>query len=304
MTLETMQAIKEEYNLSYKDISERSGVPLSTVQKVIGGITTPRSKTMNELETAFTGFVTQGSPRWLGAISFEELMLKSGCADVLEALSRYKKISEDAIVAEEHSFYNKNDIDIISLAGKKSGNYSVSDYEALPSDIKAELIDGYFYDMASPSKIHQTILIEMLFQIKSQIAENNGRCKVYIAPSDVQLENDDKTIVQPDLFIICKKDMIRDAKRTCGAPEFVVEVLSDSTRRKDMTLKLNKYMNAGVKEYWIVDPDKKYIIKYFFENMDFANIYTFEDTVPIEIYAGKIAVDFKVIKKEISDFDQ
>ena len=274
MMIETMQAIRDEFHLSYKEIAEKSGVPISTVQKVLGGITTPRSKTLTELEKAFDSFIEQGSPRWLGAVSFEELMIRGNHQDVLSS-------------------------NIISFLDKKSGEYTVSDYEALPDDIKVELIDGFFYDMASPSKIHQTILIEMLFQIKNQIKKNKGGCKVYIAPSDVQLDDDEKTIVQPDLFILCKKDMIKDVNRTHGAPEFVVEVLSNSTRRKDMTLKLNKYMNAGVKEYWIIDPDKYYIIKYYFNNMDLANIYTFDDEVPIEIYDGKIVVDFKEIKEEL-----
>lgn len=277
MLVVTMQAIRDEFHLSYKEISDKSGVPLSTVQKVLGGITIPRTKTLEQLEMVFDSFVEQGSPRWMGAVSFEELMLKGNQS-------------------------GDDNTNLISFIGKKSGGYSVMDYESLPSDIKVELIDGYFYDMASPSKIHQTILIEMLFQLKSQISKNKGKCKVFIAPSDVQLDDDDKTVVQPDLFILCNKDMIKDVKRTHGAPEFVVEVLSDTTRRKDMTLKLNKYMNAGVKEYWIVDPDKHYIIKYFFDKMELANIYTFDDVIPLEIYDGKIEVDFKMISKELEEY--
>ena len=319
MMIETMQAIRDEFHLSYKEIAEKSGVPISTVQKVLGGITTPRSKTLTKLEKAFDSFIEQGSPRWLGAVSFEELMIRGNHQDVLSRLDDLEKLAGNGILAEENRYNsgkkisksdkktdNKSgfkseitDSNIISFLDKKSGEYTVSDYEALPDDIKVELIDGFFYDMASPSKIHQTILIEMLFQIKNQIKKNKGGCKVYIAPSDVQLDDDEKTIVQPDLFILCKKDMIKDVNRTHGAPEFVVEVLSNSTRRKDMTLKLNKYMNAGVKEYWIIDPDKYYIIKYFFNNMDLANIYTFDDEVPIEIYDGKIVVDFKEIKEEL-----
>ncbi|MBO5610364.1 MAG: Uma2 family endonuclease [Eubacterium sp.] len=309
MLIETMQAIRDEFHLSYKEISDRSGVPLSTVQKVFGGVTTPRNKTMEELETALVSFIEQGSPRWLGASSFEELMIRGGHQDLVEQLDRYGRMLEEGLVAEEHAYNsgsdksNKNidDKKILSFLDKKSGSYTVKDYESLPDDIKVELIDGYFYDMASPSKIHQTILIEMLFQLKSQVAKNKGKCKVYIAPSDVQLDDDENTIVQPDLFILCKKDMIKDVKRTHGAPEFIVEVLSDATRRKDMTLKINKYMNAGVKEYWIVDPDKHYIIKYVFDNMEMANIYTFDDVIPLEIYAGKISVDFDVIRDELEE---
>ena len=177
----------------------------------------------------------------------------------------------------------------------------VSDYENLPEDIRVELIDGYFYEMEVPTKRHQVILQEILIQLTSQIRKNKGGCKVYMAPSDVQLDESNKTIVQPDLFILCNKDMIKNSRRTVGAPEFIIEVLSESTRKKDMTLKLNKYEACGVKEYWIIDPNKEYIIKYFFENMSLTNIYTFNDIVSLELYEGKISVDFSEIKSEIID---
>lgn len=275
MNIETMIAIKKEFSISYSTISEASGVPISTVQKVLGGITKPRNSTAEALAKALTGFIKQGSPRWMGAVSFEELL-----------------ISHD------------NNYDLSKAVGfenKSSGEYEVSDYENLPEDIRVELIDGYFYEMEAPTKRHQVILQEILIQLTSQIRKNKGGCKVYMAPSDVQLDESNKTIVQPDLFILCNKDMIKNSRRTVGAPEFVIEVLSESTRKKDMTLKLNKYEACGVKEYWIIDPNKEYIIKYFFENMSLTNIYTFNDIVPLELYEGKISVDFSEIRSEIID---
>lgn len=275
MNIETMIAIKKEFSISYSTISEASGVPISTVQKVLGGITKPRNSTAEALAKALTGFIKQGSPRWMGAVSFEELL-----------------ISHD------------NNYGLSNAAGfenKSSGEYEVSDYENLPEDIRVELIDGYFYEMEAPTKKHQVILQEILIQLTSQIRKNKGDCKVYMAPSDVQLDESNKTIVQPDLFILCNKDMIKNSRRTVGAPEFIIEVLSESTRKKDMTLKLNKYEACGVKEYWIIDPNKEYIIKYFFENMSLTNIYTFNDIVPLELYEGKISVDFSEIKSEIID---
>lgn len=275
MNIETMIAIKKEFSISYSTISEASRVPISTVQKVLGGITKPRNSTAEALAKALTGFIKQGSPRWMGAVSFEELL-----------------ISHD------------NNYDLSKAVGfenKSSGEYEVSDYENLPEDIRVELIDGYFYEMEAPTKKHQVILQEILIQLTSQIRKNKGGCKVYMAPSDVQLDESNKTIVQPDLFILCNKDMIKNSRRTVGAPEFVIEVLSESTRKKDMTLKLNKYEACGVKEYWIIDPNKEYIIKYFFENMSLTNIYTFNDIVPLELYEGKISVDFSEIKSEIID---
>ena len=275
MNIETMIAIKKEFSISYSAISEASGVPISTVQKVLGGITKPRNSTAEALAKALTGFIKQGSPRLMGAVSFEELLISH---------------DNNYGLSKAEGFENKS-----------SGEYEVSDYENLPEDIRVELIDGYFYEMEAPTKKHQVILQEILIQLTSQIRKNKGGCKVYMAPSDVQLDESNKTIVQPDLFILCNKDMIKNSRRTVGAPEFVIEVLSESTRKKDMTLKLNKYEACGVKEYWIIDPNKEYIIKYFFENMSLTNIYTFNDIVPLELYEGKISVDFSEIRSEIMD---
>ena len=271
MQVETMIAINKEFKVTYQEISEKSGVPLSTVQKVFAGLTVPRVKTAEALSSVMGSFVKQGSPRWLGAESFSELMVNHG--------------------------YEIKTYEAFEIMDKDAGEYTIDDYEKLPDDIRVELIKGNFYDMASPSRRHQTIIFEMGVQIRTAIKKNKGGCKVYLAPSDVQLFNDDKTVVQPDLFILCKKEMIRETQITHGAPEFVVEVLSKSNQFKDMILKLGLYMDAGVKEYWIVNPFNGYIIKYVF--YEETAIFTFDDKVPLSIYDGKISVDFSEIKQEL-----
>ena len=81
----------------------------------------------------------------------------------------------------------------------------------------------------------------------------------------------------------------------------VVEVLSKHTRKKDMTIKLNKYVNAGVREYWIVDPEKESVIVYDVENDMGISVYTFDNQVPVRIFNGECVVDFKEIKEYIAD---
>ena len=146
MNIETMIAIKKEFSISYSAISEASGVPISTVQKVLGGITKPRNSTAEALAKALTGFIKQGSPRWMGAVSFEELL-----------------ISHD------------NNYGLSKAAGfenKSSGEYEVSDYENLPEDITFALIHGYFYEMEDPTKKHQVILHEILIPVTSHIRKS------------------------------------------------------------------------------------------------------------------------------------
>ena len=86
MNIETMIAIKKEFSISYSTISEASGVPISTVQKVLGGITKPRNSTAEALAKALTGFIKQGSPRWMGAVSFEELLISHDYNYILDLL--------------------------------------------------------------------------------------------------------------------------------------------------------------------------------------------------------------------------
>ena len=180
---------------------------------------------------------------------------------------------------------------------KKQGEYTVSDYYAWPEDERVELIDGVIYDMGAPYLDHQDIVGEIFLALKSHVKKNKGKCRVNMAPVDVQLDCDEKTMVQPDVLVVCKRERL-NVKNVYGAPDMVVEVLSKSTRKKDMSIKLHKYSNAGVREYWIVDPKHKKVIVYDLENDMDITIYTFEDKVPVKIFQNECMVDFK----EINDY--
>ena len=193
-----------------------------------------------------------------------------------------------------------------SCGSKRQGEYTVEDYYNWPEDERIELIDGVIYYMATPRLIHQDIVSEIGFVLKSYIKKSKGKCRVYDLPVDVQLDCDNKTMVEPDIQIVCDRSKFTE-RAVFGAPDFVVEVLSPSTRKKDMTLKLHKYVNAGVREYWIVDPDKEMIIVYEMkqeEGMEsgedmIAQFYNFESQVPVGIFNGECIVDFKEIKAYI-----
>ena len=89
-----------------------------------------------------------------------------------------------------------------------------------------------------------------------------------------------------------------------GAPEFVMEVLSPSTREKDQLIKLNKYKKAGCREVWIVDPDKYRVTVYDFRSDSWPDIYTFDDRVPVAISEGKCEIDFTKIKKKLDKYSK
>ena len=134
--------------------------------------------------------------------------------------------------------------------------YTIDDIYSLPDGERAELIDGQIYYMAPPSRKHQDILSFLHLAIGNHIANNNGECKVYPAPFAVFLFADDSKYLEPDISVICDKDKLND--HGCnGAPDWVIEIVSPSSRPMDYYTKLSLYRSAGVREYWIVDPMKQ-----------------------------------------------
>ena len=116
-----------------------------------------------------------------------------------------------------------------------------------------------------------------------------------VAPLDVQLDKDIWTMVQPDILVVCDPSIITQ-KRMEGAPDLIVEILSPSNRRKDVSLKLYKYIKAGVKEYWIVDPVKRITTVYRPGDQDFYRIYPFKEPVPVGIWEGKCQIDLSEVE--------
>ena len=179
--------------------------------------------------------------------------------------------------------------------------YTVDDYYALPQDIRVELIDGRFYYMQAPSYIHQDIILELVVRFKACEKKNPGHCRVHVSPCDVQLDCDQYTMVQPDIIVLC--DMNKQKKDVCfGAPDLAVEVLSPSSRAHDGLLKLNKYKDAGVREYWLIDPMTRRVLVHVFETGSFET-YTFDDAVPVFISDGLCQIDFRQISEAVSFYE-
>lgn len=174
--------------------------------------------------------------------------------------------------------------------------YTTADIYDLPEGQRAELIDGQIYFMAPPSRRHQKISMELSATIRDYIRSHNGSCEVYSAPFAVFLNEDDRNYVEPDISVICDPEKLTDRGCT-GAPDWIIEIVSPSSRRMDYFIKLFKYRSSGVREYWIVDPDKKQIIAYDFINDDM-NQYTFADSVKVGIYED-LVIDFAEITKDL-----
>lgn len=165
----------------------------------------------------------------------------------------------------------------------KKNTYTSEDYWSLPEGERAELIDGQFYAMAPPNRLHQKLVSELTQAIGNYMKSRDGNCEVYPAPFAVNLDANDKNWVEPDISVICDKNKLTD--RGCsGAPDFIIEVVSPSSRKHDYSLKNALYSQAGVREYWIVDPEKERTTLYRYEEDAAPTIIPFDDDIQAGIY--------------------
>lgn len=167
---------------------------------------------------------------------------------------------------------------------RKKELYTIDDIYALPDGERAELIDGKIYYMAPPNTKHQRLLNFICTEINMYIRKNNGECEVFPAPFAVFLSENDKNYVEPDVSVICDKNKITD-KGCAGAPDWIIEIVSPSSRQMDYYKKLFKYHTAGVREYWVVDSEKELVTVYNFEK-DSMEEYSFGLEIPVGIYEG------------------
>lgn len=164
-------------------------------------------------------------------------------------------------------------------------HYTSEDYWNLPEGHRAELIDGQLYNMAPPSRMHQKLISQFMLVLGQYIRDHHGTCEVYPAPFAVNLDAEDKDWVEPDISVICDTSKLDD--RGCnGAPDLVVEVVSPSSRRIDYSTKNALYSEAGVREYWIVDPEKERTTVYRYEDDAAPIVYPFADNIPVGIFPG------------------
>lgn len=169
---------------------------------------------------------------------------------------------------------------------RKEEIYTIDDIYALPDGERAELIDGKIYYMAAPSRTHQRILHFLDRTIGNYIQSNNGKCEIYPAPFAVFLNKDKTNYVEPDISVICDPTKL-DEKGCHGAPDWVIEIVSQGSKSMDFFIKLIKYRTAGVREYWIVNPIKDLITVYRFDKEEVeVEQYSFDEEIPVGIFEG------------------
>lgn len=170
--------------------------------------------------------------------------------------------------------------------------YTYADYLSWDEEESIEIIDGKPIMQAAPTAQHQFISFELARQLGNYL--EGKQCRAVAAPFTVRLfetetdsPNHVKTVVQPDISVIC--DMSRvDKNGYRGAPDMVIEILSPSTAKYDLLLKLDKYQEAGVKEYWIVDPLNQTVQVLLLENGIYKReaVYSKDEIVKVNILKG------------------
>ncbi|MDR3333815.1 MAG: Uma2 family endonuclease [Treponema sp.] len=139
-------------------------------------------------------------------------------------------------------------------------SYTYTDYLGWNENERIEIIDGVVYMMAAPSAIHQWVVGELFGQLRDFLKKKS--CRAFVAPFAVRLFPQanlrDDTVVEPDIVVICDRSRL-DERGCNGAPNLIMEVLSPSNHEHDEQVKFWQYLSAGVREYWIVDPQKKLV---------------------------------------------
>lgn len=180
----------------------------------------------------------------------------------------------------------------MALPAEKA-RYTFADFLAWDEGKHSEIINGEAFIMATPSRIHQEISGELFRQLANFLV--GKPCKVYPAPFGVRLFEQDgnspedvDTVVEPDISVVCDKSKL-DKHGCKGAPDFIAEVLSPSTQRHDQLVKLNLYQRAGVREYWIVDPENRTVrvmLRADDNTLRTHEIYKQEDIAKVDVLDG------------------
>jgi Uma2 family endonuclease len=185
----------------------------------------------------------------------------------------------------------------------ESKRYTFADVLTWDESERIEIIDGEAVMMAPPSRIHQKIVSELNRQLGNYL--EGKKCEVYPAPFGVRLFEEDgdypedvDTMVEPDISVVCDHSKLDD--HGCkGAPDLIIEILSPSTRRHDRITKFELYRKAGVREYWIVDPDSKDVESFVLDGgRYFVKGYgTAEDNMKVDVLEGCI-IDLSAVFSE------
>lgn len=260
-SLEKLKNRKKELGWTNQKLSEESGIPVGTLNKIFNGTTRyPRDRTVESL---------------MEALGLNE-------AELEDFPAGFPIFRESGIY---HPGYRKH-------------RATLATYYSLPEELRAELIDGKLYYLPAPTLRHQALLTVLTAELCRYFSGRKERFLVFGGGCDVCLDGDEYTMLKPDIFVIRGEEKVSGGICCEGAPEFVMEIVSGADSKHDYELKRYKYQSAGVKEYWIADPIRKRIVVYVFARDAVPGVHTFGDRIRSWLYPD-LEIDFDRIRKEM-----
>ena len=178
--------------------------------------------------------------------------------------------------------------------------YTYNDYLGWEGPERYQIINGEVFMMASPTVEHQAIVVELTIQFGNWL--RGKPCRVFVAPLDVRLfpeeNNSDNTVVQPDLLVVCDKAKLGKGSVN-GPPDVAVEIVSPSTSQKELLVKFGAYLDAGVREYWVIEPEQKLVQVHVYENGHFISSAYKADAIISSAVLQGFQVDLKTLWADI-----
>jgi Uma2 family endonuclease len=189
--------------------------------------------------------------------------------------------------------------DVARISAGENEYYSYADYRQWDAPPRYELIDGAAYMMSSPSVEHQRISMELSIQFGAFLRDKP--CRVFAAPLDLRLfprkDLSDDTVLQPDLMVVCD-DKKLSTNSVDGPPDLVIEIISPSNTAGLMLQKFNKYLAAGVGEYWVIDPDEAFIhVHILREDRFISALYQKDAVIQVSALPG-LSIDLKTLWRQ------
>ena len=289
MDIHNFKKRKKLLGMTTAQVADMAQLPLSTVSKIMTGETQNASyMTIEILEEAISR--EEQYQRLMAYFrAFAEYAAEHGeevSSEQFEEIYRQQHNLNDAPIP----FAVPRDSDLYmegNLAFRPDERISVDALARFPESRWMELVDGQLFVDHAPGLSHQDLVQDISAAIRDYIRGNQGGCRVYDTGVNVFLDQDDYTLVIPDIAVICDSSRLQE-QGIWGPPDWIIEVTSPSTRTRDYKLKLHKYMAAGVREYWIVDLQNSRVTVNINGEPMLVHLYSFGDEIPVGIYENKL----------------
>jgi len=271
MDAKELKLRKKALGLTTAQVALMCELPVGTVSKIFTGETkNPSYLTIDKIDRV---------------LAHEEMLARVRA--YVDAILAYIKDHPDEDV--DQIKFEKNYRSEHGLDNAHMGKVTVQMLDEIGEDRRIELIDGHLIINEYPNMRHQMLVQNLGRKIDDYIRSNNGKCRAFSVGVNVFIDEDDYTLVGPDIVVLCDDSRMNEMG-IVGPPDWVIEVTSPSTRGRDYGKKMHKYMDGGVREYWIIDLEKEKVTTYIEGEPMMAYVYSFEDEIPVYIYCGELKI--------------